>query len=71
MKAIIKIGDGGPEVLKLGEVKTPKPKSTQLLINVKSTALNRADILQRKGLYTPPAGESEILGLELSGVVEG
>ncbi|MAG82925.1 NAD(P)H quinone oxidoreductase, PIG3 family protein [Candidatus Poribacteria bacterium] len=70
MKAIIKIGDGGPEVLKLGEVKTPKPKSTQLLINVKSTALNRADILQRKGLYPPPAGESEILGLELSGVVE-
>ncbi|MEE2618395.1 MAG: NAD(P)H-quinone oxidoreductase [Candidatus Poribacteria bacterium] len=70
MKAIIKIGDGGPEVLKLGEVETPKPKSTQLLINVKSTALNRADILQRKGLYPPPAGESEILGLELSGVVE-
>jgi len=70
MKAIIKIGDGGPNVLKLSEVKTPKPKSTQLLINVKSTALNRADILQRKGLYPPPAGESEILGLELSGVVE-
>lgn len=70
MKAIIKIGDGGPGVLKLGEVETPKPKSTQLLINVKSTALNRADILQRKGLYPPPAGESEILGLELSGVVE-
>ena len=70
MKAIIKIGDGGPEVLKLGEVETPKPKSAQLLINVKSTALNRADILQRKGLYPPPAGESEILGLELSGVVE-
>ena len=70
MKAIIKIGDGGPEVLKLGEVETPKPKSTQLLINVKSTALNRADILQRKGLYPPSAGESEILGLELSGVVE-
>ena len=70
MKAIIKIGDGGPGVLKLSEVETPKPKSTQLLINVKSTALNRADILQRKGLYPPPAGESEILGLELSGVVE-
>jgi len=70
MKAIVKTSNGGPEVLKLSEVETPKPKSTQLLVNVKSTALNRADTLQRKGLYPPPMGESEILGLELSGVVE-
>ena len=70
MKAIIKTGDGGPEVLELGEVETPEPKPTQLLINIKATALNRADTLQRKGLYPPPAGESEILGLELAGIVE-
>ena len=70
MKAIVKTSDGGPEVLKLSEVETPKPKSNQLLVNVKSTALNRADTLQRKGLYPPPMGESEILGLELSGIVE-
>lgn len=70
MKAIIKTGNGGPEVLKLAEIETPRPKPTELLINVKSTALNRADTLQRRGLYPPPVGESEILGLELSGVVE-
>jgi putative PIG3 family NAD(P)H quinone oxidoreductase len=39
------------------------------LIDVRATALNRADLLQRRGLYPPPAGASEILGLECSGVV--
>jgi putative PIG3 family NAD(P)H quinone oxidoreductase len=70
MKAIIRTGDGGPEVLTLGEVPAPTPGPTQLLINVKATALNRADTIQRRGGYPPPPGESEVLGLELSGVVE-
>ncbi len=70
MKGIIRTGDGGPEVLKLADVPAPNPGRTQLLINVKATALNRADTLQRQGLYLPPPGESKMLGLELAGVVE-
>ena len=71
MKAIIRTGDGGPEVLKLGEIPAPTPGPTQLLVNVKATALNRADTIQRQGLYPPPPGESDVLGLELAGIVEG
>ncbi|WP_082034396.1 NAD(P)H-quinone oxidoreductase [Cohnella kolymensis] len=42
----------------------------ELLVQVKATALNRADLLQKRGLYPPPQGESSIMGLEMSGVVE-
>lgn len=70
MKAITRTGDGGPEVLKLTAVPAPIPGPKQLLINVKATALNRLDMLQRGGLYPPPSGESEILGLEIAGTVE-
>ena len=69
MKAIIQHQTGAPTVLKLAEVATPTPSPTQLLIDVKATALNRADTLQRRGAYPPPPGESNILGLELAGVV--
>ena len=71
MKAIIRTGDGGPEVLKLSEAPAPTAGPKQLLINVKATALNRADTLQRRGLYPPPPGESDILGLEIAGTIEG
>ncbi|MBS4210927.1 NAD(P)H-quinone oxidoreductase [Neobacillus rhizophilus] len=56
--------------LYIGEVKDPIPNEGDLLIKVKATAINRADLLQRKGLYPPPPGESTIIGLEMSGVVE-
>ncbi len=69
MKAIIRTGDGGPEVLQLADVPSPEPTETQLLVDVKATALNRADLLQRRGAYPPPPGESEILGLEIAGTV--
>ncbi len=71
MKAITRNGDGGPEVLQLSEVSPPQPTETQLLVNVKATALNRADLIQRRGGYPPPPGESEILGLEIAGTVLG
>lgn len=70
MKAIVRTGDGGPEVLRLSEVPAPIPGPNQLLVNVKATALNRLDTLQRRGLYNAPSGESEILGLEIAGIVE-
>lgn len=69
MKAITRNGDGGPEVLQLSEVSPPQPTETQLLVNVEATALNRADLIQRRGGYPPPPGESEILGLEIAGTV--
>ena len=49
----------------------PKPEysKSQILVHVKATALNRADIMQRYGKYPPPTGESEVLGLEVAGEV--
>ncbi|RMH75662.1 MAG: NAD(P)H-quinone oxidoreductase [Calditrichaeota bacterium] len=70
MKAILVRKPGGPEELYLGEFPTPEPKSDELLVRVKATALNRADIMQREGKYPPPEGASPILGLEMAGVVE-
>ena len=69
MKAIIRTGDGGPEVLQLDDALSPEPTETQLLVDVHATALNRADMIQRRGGYPPPPGESEILGLEIAGTV--
>jgi putative PIG3 family NAD(P)H quinone oxidoreductase len=50
-------------------VPRPIPQPDQLLVKVHATALNRADTLQRRGKYPPPAGESTLLGLEIAGVV--
>ncbi len=60
---------GGRDQLYLGEVPCPEPSSQEVLIKVAAAGLNRADILQRKGLYPPPPGTSEILGMEVSGEV--
>lgn len=47
----------------------PKYSNSQIMVQVRATALNRADIMQRYGKYPPPAGESDILGLEIAGDV--
>ncbi|KAM4625088.1 quinone oxidoreductase PIG3 isoform 2-T2 [Polymixia lowei] len=60
---------GGPENLLLRTVPRPRPKDGEVLIKVHATAVNRADTLQRQGLYPPPPGESEIIGLEVAGTV--
>jgi putative PIG3 family NAD(P)H quinone oxidoreductase len=70
MQAITCAHAGGPEVLHLTEVADPIPGPEELLVRVRASALNRADTLQRRGLYPPPRGESDILGLELAGKVE-
>lgn len=69
MKAIIASEPGGPQVLRLVDVADPEPGPDDLLVRVGATAVNRADLLQRRGLYPPPAGASEVLGLELAGQV--
>ena len=56
--------------LKLGSVERPEPGPDEVLIGVKAAGLNRADLLQRQGLYPPPPGASEIMGLECAGIVE-
>ena len=70
MKAVLMEGFGGVEVLKLGEVQRPAPKENEVLVRVHATSINRPDLVQREGKYPPPAGDSEILGLEVSGVIE-
>src|SRR5918912_2565008 len=69
MRAILLKSFGGPEVLQLGETPDPQPRPGDLLVRVRAAGVNRADLLQRMGRYPPPAGESEILGLELAGEV--
>jgi putative PIG3 family NAD(P)H quinone oxidoreductase len=72
MRAIVHTGPGGPEVLALREVPTPTPGPSQVLVRVRAAGLNRADILQRRGLYpAPPGWPADIPGLEYAGDVEG
>ena len=70
MRAIVVSEPGPPDVLRLGDVPDPAPAPSQVLIRVTAAGVNRADLLQRMGVYPPPPGASEILGLEVSGVVE-
>lgn len=71
MKAILVPAPGGPEALVYGDAPEPTPGDGETLVRVRATAVNRADLLQAAGKYPPPPGESEILGLEASGLVEG
>ena len=70
MKAVLMEGFGGVEVLKIGEAQKPAPRENEVLVRVHATSINRPDLVQREGKYPPPAGDSEILGLEVAGVVE-
>ena len=70
MKAVILDGFGGPEVMGIGDLPVPEPGSGQVRVRVVATSVNRADTVQRKGNYPPPPGESEVLGLEVAGVVD-
>ncbi|HET8659868.1 MAG TPA: NAD(P)H-quinone oxidoreductase [Micromonosporaceae bacterium] len=60
---------GGPQVLTWTEVPDPSPGADEVLIDVAASAVNRADLLQRQGLYQPPPGASPYPGLECSGTV--
>ena len=69
MQAITIPEPGGPEALVLSEVETPRARAGEVLVEVAAAGVNRADSMQRQGLYPQPPGESEIPGLELSGTV--
>jgi tumor protein p53-inducible protein 3 len=69
MKAIVFDAPGPEDVLKMGDVPSPALGPEEIRIRVRATAVNRADLLQRQGLYPPPPGASVILGLECAGEV--
>lgn len=71
MLAAVITRPGGPEVLELRTAAQPKPESSELLIRVRASALNRADLLQRRGHYpAPPGVPSDIPGLEFAGEIQ-
>lgn len=69
MRAIVFDQPGAEDVLHIGEVEPPRTGTDDLRIRVRATSVNRADLLQRQGLYPPPPGASPILGLECAGEV--
>ncbi len=69
MKAVIVSPPGDAGQLNISSWEKPVPNQHEILVKVAATAINRADILQRKGSYPPPKGASPILGLEISGEV--
>jgi len=71
MKAIAIVRPGAPEVLQLTERPDPVAGAGELLIRVTASGVNRPDVLQRKGAYPPPAGASDLPGLEVAGTIVG
>lgn len=69
MRAVVITEPGGPEVLQVAEVPEPSPGRNEVVLDVAATAINRADLLQRKGLYPPPEGSPPWPGVECSGTV--
>lgn len=69
MRAIVLDGYGGPEVLTMTEVHDPVPGPEEVRVRLAATAVNRADLLQRMGLYPGPPMPREIPGLEFAGTV--
>ena len=70
MRAVVLRSHGGPEVLEIQDVEAPVPGNDDISVDVVATALNRADLLQRMGLYPNPFPDDiEIPGLEFSGTV--
>src|SRR5215813_9880136 len=60
---------GGPEVLVPEERAVPTPGAGEVLVKVTAAGVNRPDVMQRRGLYPPPPGASDIPGLEIAGEV--
>src|SRR5512146_1521100 len=70
MRAVLFDGSGGPEVVRLGDLPEPAPARGEVLVRVRAAGLNRADLLQRRGVYPPPPGTRPgVPGLELAGEV--
>jgi putative PIG3 family NAD(P)H quinone oxidoreductase len=67
---VIEIAEpGGPEALVLGTRPVPEPAAGEVLVAVQAAGVNFPDVMQRRGLYPPPPGASDIPGLEIAGTV--
>lgn len=71
MRAVLGPDPNRPGVPRLGDLPDPVPRAGEVLVKVEAAGLNHADLLQVRGLYPPPPGESDVPGLECSGRVEG
>ena len=69
MRAVVVTEPGGPEQLQIVERPVPAPGPGELLVRVRATSVNRADLMQRQGRYPPPPGAGDVLGLEAAGEV--
>ncbi|MEU4552544.1 NAD(P)H-quinone oxidoreductase [Micromonospora violae] len=69
MRAITIPQPGGPDALVWAEVPDPEPGPNEVIVDVRASGVNRADLLQRQGHYPPPPGVSAYPGLECSGVI--
>ena len=69
MKAVLTDGHGGEEVLRVRDCPEPDLTAATVRISVAAAGLNRADLLQRRGLYPPPPGAPDALGLECAGTI--
>ncbi|MHB1843727.1 MAG: NAD(P)H-quinone oxidoreductase [Deltaproteobacteria bacterium] len=70
MRAVVVTEAGGPEALRVSDVEAPTPRAGEVLVRVRAAGVNRADILQRMGLYpAPPGVRPDVLGLEFAGEV--
>jgi len=69
MRAVVLSSYGGTEVLQLQDVPDPRPAPEEVVVEIVATALNRADLLQRRGFYPGPPMDHEIPGMEFSGRV--
>ncbi|MEO8876201.1 MAG: NAD(P)H-quinone oxidoreductase [Polyangiaceae bacterium] len=71
MRAIVIREPGGPDVLELKDVPMPEPSHGEVRVRVCATAVNRADLLQRQGMYpAPPGSPIDIPGLEFAGEID-
>ncbi|MEL4154914.1 NAD(P)H-quinone oxidoreductase [Corynebacterium bovis] len=70
MKAIIQTDTSDPSSLSWQDTQTPTPAADEALVRVHYAGVNRADTLQAQGHYPPPSGTTDIMGLEIAGVVE-
>ncbi|MET7875346.1 NAD(P)H-quinone oxidoreductase [Micromonospora profundi] len=69
MRAVTIPQPGGPDALVWAEVPDPEPGPGEVIVDVRASGVNRADLLQRQGHYPPPPGASAYPGLECSGVI--
>ncbi len=69
MLAVLVDAPGPHSQLRIAPVALPTPNKNQVLVKVHAAGVNRADLAQRAGIYPPPPGESDVLGLEVAGMV--